>query len=197
MADVNNFGLKGIANLVQFGKRGLKLLTNTTSNEFTFTDNDGSTLVEVKGADATQATAFFTKGQFDSATQTIAQYVSTSVEYDSGTTTLFEAPANSMIYSIHVDIGSPWVSADDTTTIIIGDDGDTDRHFGTGDADMTQTFQFQSTHQHIYSSATNVKATVAAGSASSGTATVTAVVLTQAGIQSTLLEITVQLRKYK
>ena len=186
MADVNNFGLKGIANLVQFGKRGLKLLTNTTSNEFTFTDNDGSTLVEVKGADATQATAFFTKGQFDSATQTIAQYVSTSVEYDSGTTTLFEAPANSMIYSIHVDIGSPWVSADDTTTIIIGDDGDTDRHFGTGDADMTQTFQFQSTHQHIYSSATNVKATVAAGSASSGTATVTAVVLTQAGIQSNI-----------
>lgn len=186
MADVNNFGLKGIANLVQFGKRGLKLLTNTTSNEFTFTDNDGSTLVEVKGADATQATAFFTKGQFDSATQTIAQYVSTSVEYDSGTTTLFEAPANSMIYSIHVDIGSPWVSADDTTTIIIGDDGDTDRHFGTSDADMTQTFQFQSTHQHIYSSATNVKATVAAGSASSGTATVTAVVLTQAGIQSNI-----------
>ena len=178
--------MKGIANLVQFGKRGLKLLTNTTSNEFTFTDNDGSTLVEVKGADATQATAFFTKGQFDSATQTIAQYVSTSVEYDSGTTTLFEAPANSMIYSIHVDIGSPWVSADDTTTIIIGDDGDTDRHFGTGDADMTQTFQFQSTHQHIYSSATNVKATVAAGSASSGTATVTAVVLTQAGIQSNI-----------
>ena len=51
---------------------------------------------------------------------------------------------------------------------------------------MTQTFQFQSTHQHIYSSATNVKATVAAGSASSGTATVTAVVLTQAGIQSNI-----------
>ncbi len=186
MADINNFALKGIASLVQFGKRGLKILTDTTDNEFTFTDNDGSTLVEVKGADATQATAFFTKGQFDSATQTIAQYVSTSIAYNSGTTTLFEAPANSMIYSIHVDIGSPWVSADDTTTIIVGDDGDTDRHFGTGDADMTQTFQFQSTHQHIYTSATDVKATVAAGSASNGTCTVTAVVLTQAGIQSNI-----------
>ena len=45
MADINNFGLKGLGNLVQFGKRGLKLLTNTTDNEFTFTDNDGSTLV--------------------------------------------------------------------------------------------------------------------------------------------------------
>tara|TARA_B100000579_G_scaffold9668_1_gene7172 strand:- start:13177 stop:13764 length:588 start_codon:yes stop_codon:yes gene_type:complete len=186
MADVNNFGLKGIANLVQFGKRGLKLLTNTTDNEFTFTDNDGSTLVEVKGADATQATAFFTKGQFDSATQTVAQYVSTEVQYNSGTTTLFEAPADSMIFSISVDVGSPWVSADDTTTIIVGDDGDTDRHFGTGDADMTQTFQFQSSHQHIYSSATNVKATVAAGSASSGTAVITAIVLTQASVTSNI-----------
>ncbi len=186
MADINNFGLKGLGSLVQFGKRGLKLLTNTTDNEFTFTDNDGSTLVEVKGADATQATAFFTKGQFDSATQTIAQFVSTELAYNSGTTTLFEAPANSMIYSIHVDVGSPWVSADDTTTIIVGDDGDTDRHFGTGDADMTQTFQFQSTHQHLYTSATDVKATVAAGSASNGTAVVTAVVITQAGIQSNI-----------
>ena len=78
----------------------------TTYNEFTFTDNDGSTLVEVKGADATQATAFFTKGQFDSATQTVAQYVSTEVQYNSGTTTLFEAPADSMIFSISVDVGS-------------------------------------------------------------------------------------------
>ena len=108
MADINNFGLKGLGSLVQFGKRGLKLLTNTTDNEFTFTDNDGSTLVEVKGADATQATAFLTKGQFDSATQTVAQYVSTEVQYNTGTTTLFEAPANSMIFSVHVDVGSPW-----------------------------------------------------------------------------------------
>ena len=186
MADINNFALKGIANLVQFGKRGLKILTDTSDNEFTFTDNDGSTLVEVKGADATQATAFFTKGQFDSATQTVAQYVSTEVQYNSGTTTLFEAPADSMIFSISVDVGSPWVSADDTTTIIVGDDGDTDRHFGTGDADMTQTFQFQSTHQHIYTSATDVKATITAGSASSGTAVITAIVIVQAGITSNI-----------
>ena len=186
MADINNFGLKGLANLVQFGKRGLKILTDTTANEFTFTDNDGSTLVEVKGANASQATAFLTKGQFDTSTQTIAQYVSTEVAYNTGTTTLFEAPANSMIYSISVDIGSPWVSADDNTTIIIGDSGDTDRHFGTGDADMTQTFQFQSAHQHIYSSATDVTATIAAGSASSGTAVVTAIVITQVGLQSNI-----------
>ena len=186
MADINNFGLKGIGSLVQLGKRGLKILTNTTDNEFTFTDNDGSTLVEVKGADATQATAFFTKGQSDSATQTIAQYVSTEVQYDTGTTTLFEAPANSMIYSISVDVGSPWVNATDNTTVLVGDSGDTDRHFGAGDADMTQTFQFQSGHQHIYTSATDVTATIAAGGATSGTAVVTAIVITQVGLQSNI-----------
>ena len=186
MADINNFGLKGLGSLVQFGKRGLKLLTNTTDNEFTFTDNDGSTLVEVKGANATQATAFFTKGQFDSATQTVAQYVSTEVQYNTGSTTLFEAPANSMIFSVHVDVGSPWVSANDTTAVQIGDSGDADRHFSAGDADMTQTFQFQSNHQHIYTSATDVVATITQGGASSGTATVTAIVITQASVTSNI-----------
>ena len=112
--------------------------------------------------------------------------MSTEVQYNTGTTTLFTAPANSMIYSVHVDVGSPWVSADDTTTVIVGDDGDTDRHFGTGDADMTQTFQFQSTHQHIYTSATDVKATITAGSASSGTAVITAIVIVQAGVTSNI-----------
>ena len=34
------------------------------------------------------------------------QYVSTEVQYNTGTTTLFEAP-KSMIFSVHVDVGSP------------------------------------------------------------------------------------------
>ena len=51
---------------------------------------------------------------------------------------------------------------------------------------MTQTFQFQSSHQHIYSSATDVTATIAAGSASSGTAVVTAIVIVQAGVTSNI-----------
>ena len=62
MADTNNFALKGLASLVQFGKRGLKILTDTTDDYFSFTDNDGTTLVEVRGANATVASAFITKG---------------------------------------------------------------------------------------------------------------------------------------
>tara|TARA_B100000902_G_scaffold339770_1_gene342183 strand:+ start:7930 stop:8517 length:588 start_codon:yes stop_codon:yes gene_type:complete len=186
MAETNNFALKGVANLVQFGKRGLKILTDTDNDYFSFTDNDGSTLVEVRGADATQANAFLTKGQFDSATQTIAQFVSTEVNYNTGTTTLFNAPANSMIYSVHVDVGSPWVSATENTAVIVGDDSDTDRLFEAGDAAMTEVGQFQSQKQHIYTSATDVKATITSGSASSGVATVTAVVITQAGVTSNI-----------
>ena len=115
MADTNNFALKGLANLVQFGKRGLKILTNTTDDYFSFTDNDGTTLVEVRGANATVSQAFITKGQFDAATSSVAQYVSTEVSYNTGTTTLFEIPAGAMVYGVTVDVGSPWVSASGTT----------------------------------------------------------------------------------
>lgn len=178
MADINNFALKGLANLVQFGKRGLKIITDKDSGFFSFTDNDGTTLVEVRGANATVANAFITKGQFDAATSAVAQYVSTEVQYNTGTTTLFEIPANAMVYSVSVDVGSPWVSANASTSIKVGDGSDDDRLFTADDADMTQTFQFQSNYQHIYSSASNITCTVDAGSASSGAATVTVLVVT-------------------
>jgi hypothetical protein len=178
MADINNFSQTGLGSLVQFGKRGLKILTDTTSDYFKFTDNDGSTLVEVRGANATVASAFLTKGQFDSATQAVAQYVSTEVAYNTGSTTLFEIPAGAMVYGVTVDVGSPWVSATDSTAIIVGDSGDPDRLFTTQDADMTETFQFQSNYMARYSSATDIVATVTAGSASSGVATITVLVVT-------------------
>jgi len=178
MADINNFSLKGLGNLVQFGKRGLKILTDTTDDYFKFTDNNGSTLVEVRGANATVASAFLTKGQFDNATNAVAQYVSTEIAYNSGSTTLFEIPADAMVYGVTVDVGSPWVSATDSTAIIVGDSGDTDRLFTSGDADMTETYQFQSNYMARYSSATDVVATVTTGSASSGVATVTVLVVT-------------------
>jgi len=178
MADTNNFALKGLASLVQFGKRGLKILTNTTDDYFSFTDNDGTTLVEVRGANATVASAFITNGQFEAATSAVAQYVSTEVEYDNGTSTLFEIPANAMVYGVTVDVPSPWVSASATTSIIVGDSGDTDRLFTADDADMTETFQFQSNYQEIYSSATDITCTVTDGGASSGAATVTVLVVT-------------------
>ena len=38
MAETNNFALKGLANLVQFGKRGLKILTDTSDDYFSFSD---------------------------------------------------------------------------------------------------------------------------------------------------------------
>jgi len=134
MAEMNNFALKGLANLVQFGKRGLKILTDTTDDYFSFTDNDGTTLVEVRGANATVASAFMTKGQFDAATNAVAQYVSTEVQYNTGTTTLFEIPGNSLVYSVTVDVASPWVSANSSTSIKVGDGSDDDRLFTADDA---------------------------------------------------------------
>jgi len=83
-----------------------------------------------------------------------------------------------MVYGVTVDVGSPWVSATDSTAIIVGDSGDTDRVFTTEDADMTETYQFQSNYMARYSSTTDIVATVTAGSASSGVATITVLVVT-------------------
>ena len=179
MADIYNFAHKGLASLVQFGKRGLKLIANSTDDHVTFTTQDGSTLVEVRGANATVANAFITKGQFDAATNLVTQYVSTEVAYNDGTVTLFECPANTLIYHVSVDVGSPWVSANSATSITVGDSSDADRLFTEDEADMTQTFQFHSDYQHIYTADSNVTATVNAGSASSGTATVTCVLVSE------------------
>ena len=179
MADIFNFAQKGLANLVQFGKKGLKLISDTDNNNFTFTANDGSTLVEVRGANATVAEAFITKGQYEATSVPIAQYISTEVAYNDTTTTLFEIPANSMVYSVTVDVASPWVSANASTAIKVGDSADDDRLFTDDDASMTETCQFHSNYQHIYTAPANIVATVTPGSASSGIATVTVLVVTE------------------
>lgn len=179
MATVKNFSLEGLSNLVQFGKRGLKLLSNTSGEYISFTSADGNSLVQVHGANATVADAFITKGQFDAATQAVTQFVSTELEHNIGTTTLFEVAANSMIYSVAVDVVDPWVNASSNTSIVVGDAADADRFFTANEADFTESAQYLSSYQHIYNSNANITATINAGGATSGTTRVTVCVVVE------------------
>ena len=49
MANVKNYGLKGVGSDVQFGKSGGRLIYDTTSSFFKFT-TDGSTLSNIRVA---------------------------------------------------------------------------------------------------------------------------------------------------
>lgn len=170
---IKNFSLQGVASVVEFGKRGLQLVSNTSSEYLSFKSNDGNTFVEVRGANAAVNDAFMTKAQLDGITSGIVQFVSTEISYNSGTVTLFETPANSMIYNVVVDVDSAWTGANDTTGISIGDSADPDRLFTDSHVDLSEAYQYQSEYQHVYSNATNISAIVTAGSASAGSARVT------------------------
>ena len=67
----------------------------------------------------------------------------------------------------------------DIETVVVGDGSDADRLFTSDDADMTETYQFHSNYQHIYTANANVTATITQGGASSGVATVTVLVVSE------------------
>ena len=61
MADIKNFGIKGIAADVQMGKSGGRLVYDSGNSRFDLTQSDGSTLEDVRfgtvGAGTWQGTA--------------------------------------------------------------------------------------------------------------------------------------------
>jgi hypothetical protein len=48
MADIKNFGIKGIASDVQMGKSGGRLKYDASNNRFDLTQSDGSTLEDLR-----------------------------------------------------------------------------------------------------------------------------------------------------
>jgi hypothetical protein len=56
MADIKNFGIKGIASDVQMGKSGGRLKYNAANNRFEFTQSNGSTLEDVQFGSVTSGT---------------------------------------------------------------------------------------------------------------------------------------------
>jgi len=122
MADIFNFAQKGLGKLVGFGKKGPRLEAEHQDGNFRVATYNGYTEVQVHGANATVADSLITKAQLDyTYGEGVLNIVTTEVSYTDGNVALFEAPANSMIYSITVDIPSSWVNATNSTSISIGD----------------------------------------------------------------------------
>lgn len=65
MAEVKNYGLSGVHRTLQLGKQGPVLVGNADTDSFTVTLQDGATLTNMSGANATDLAHFITKGQLD------------------------------------------------------------------------------------------------------------------------------------
>ena len=65
MAEVKNYGLSGVHRTLQLGKQGPVLVGNADTDSFSVTLQDGATLTNMGGANATSGTHFITKSQLD------------------------------------------------------------------------------------------------------------------------------------
>jgi len=69
MANVKNYGLRGVGSDVQMGKSGGRLVYDSGNTLFKFTESDGSTLAKIQVADPTDANDAVSKGYLDGVTQ--------------------------------------------------------------------------------------------------------------------------------
>jgi hypothetical protein len=80
VAEVKNYGLSGVHRTLQLGKQGPVLVGNADTDSFSVTLQDGATLTNMGGANATTGTHFITKSQLDSV-YTEAQFLA-NVNYN-------------------------------------------------------------------------------------------------------------------
>jgi hypothetical protein len=165
---VKNYGITGVSSTVELGKAGPKI-DGSDSDQIAFTDKDGnaSVIAIAEGTDPEHAVAL---SQLSTAEAAKMAYVSTTVNYDSGTVTVGNVEANTYIHSVSVEKGAGnWVGADANTEITVGDTGDASRLFSGFDTSAQVTID----EGHLYTSVDTLSIVVTQGSASAGSAKVT------------------------
>lgn len=166
---VKNYGITGVAATVELGKRGAKI-DGSDSSQISIKDTTGA-LVMAEIANGTIASHAVTKAQLDAAAAQKVQFVGEEVvSYDSGSRFfLFTIPAGSRVLSTTLDKITNWTGYDATTDIAIGTVADPASLFSGFTPDGTQ---HASDSDVEFAVDTPIYATVTAGSASSGTASV-------------------------
>jgi hypothetical protein len=165
---VKNYGIAGASTTIELGRQGA-VIDASDSAIINLKDKDGA-LESIAIGQGTDATHAVTQNQLDGAIAQKLQYIKTSVNYNSGTVAIGTVAANTRVQSVVVEKGAGnWTDHNDTTEIVVGDSGDTDRLFNGFDPYGGQ-FKFE--NDHLYESETAISAIVTQGGASAGTADV-------------------------
>ena len=165
---VKNYGLAGASTVIELGKNGNKI--DASDSAIISLKRTDDALQKIAIANGTASSHAVTKAQLDSSTSQKIQYISTTVNYNSGTVAIGTAAANTHIQKVVVEKGAGnWTNANSTTEIIVGDAGDTDRLFSGFEPGGGQHI-FE--NDHTYSSSTAISAIVTTGGAEAGSATV-------------------------
>lgn len=165
---VKNYGITGVGSTIELGKQGSKIdASNASVISFKDKDSELIAIAIAEGVDPEHAVAL---SQLDAADAAKLSYITTTVNYDSGTVTVGNVSANTYVHSVSVEKGvGNWTDVGANTEITVGDAGDSDRLFSGFDT----TAQVTIDDGHLYTSADTISIIVTQGGASAGTAKVT------------------------
>jgi hypothetical protein len=165
---VKNYGIAGASTTIELGKQGA-VIDASSSSVISLKDKDGA-LESVALGNGTASSHAVNKSQLDASSSQKLQYIKTNVAYNSGTTSIGTASANTTIQFVTVEKSAGnWTDADATTEITVGDSGDVDRLFSGFEP---AGGQHKHDADHTYGSDTAINIIVTTGSASAGTADV-------------------------
>lgn len=179
MAAIKKYNLAGLSANVELGKQGSYIVGNASAIGFY---TSAGALQKVAIANATASTHAITKAQLDAASSDAVQHVTVDINYNSGSANIANIAAGSRILSVTVDVPGAWGgTADNTTTFIeVGDTSNASRFIRAQDIDVLKVGQYHSQYQYEYTSAGVLKYSVTKGSATSGTATISIVLASDA-----------------
>jgi hypothetical protein len=179
MPTVKKYNLAGLNANVELGKQGSYIAGNASAIGFY---TSAGALQKIAIANATVGTEAVTKAQLDEASGELVQHITVDVDYDSGSANLASIAAGSRILSVTVDIPGAWGGTlNNTTTFIeVGDTSNGSRFIRAQDADVLKVGQYHSQYQYEYTSAGTLKYTVTQGTATSGSATISVVLASDA-----------------
>jgi hypothetical protein len=176
---IKKYNLAGLNANVELGKQGSYISGNASAIGFY---TSAGALQKIAIANATVGDQAITKAQLDEVAGELVQHITVDIDYDSGSANLASIAAGSRILSVTVDIPGAWGgTADNTTTFIeVGDASNGSRFIRAQDVDVLKVGQYHSQYQYEYTSAGTLTYSVTQGSASSGTATISVVLASDA-----------------
>lgn len=164
---VKNYGIAGLSADIELGKAGAQIKGSVSGVISLMDTNDALEVASI--GEGTGATHGVSKSQLSSITDPKVQWTKTSVSFNSGTVLVGTASSGTWIHEVSVQFDAAWTGANNTTDIIVGDAGDTNRLF----TEFDPTIQTKSMPYYEYGSDTVVNAIVTQGGASAGTAVIT------------------------
>ena len=164
MAEVKNYGLSGVHRTLQLGKQGPVLVGNADTDSFSVTLQDGATLTNIGGANATSGTHFITKSQLDSV-YTEAQFLA-NVNYNDSSPILLgniSSGTKTIITTFTVS-----TAFDANAVVTIGDSGNNSLLMSDNYCEIEATGVYQTINTVEFASNTSLNIYVTQGGASAG-----------------------------